>query len=83
MQWIADPVPHFPPQSDGDLVVDGVCVGSIATKIGLSQPTVTKHMGILADAGLVSHKKLKNWVFYKPNQDAIDESLKQVSEMLK
>lgn len=83
MQWIADPIPNFPPQSDGDLVNDGVCVGSIANKIGLSQPTVTKHMGILADAGLVSHKKLKNWVFYKPNHPAINNSLEQISELLK
>lgn len=83
MQWISDPLPHFKPQSDGDLVDDGVCVGSIATKIGLSQPTVTKHMGILADAGLVKHKKIKNWVFYKPDHDAIELSLKQVSKDLK
>lgn len=83
MQWISDPLPNFKPQSDGDLVDDGVCVGSIATKIGLSQPTVTKHMSILADAGLVTHKKLKNWVFYKPNPKAIDQSLKQISELLK
>lgn len=83
MQWIADPLPNFKPQSDGDLVDDGVCVGSIATKINLSQPTVTKHMGILADAGLVEHKKIKNWVFYKPNHQAIDKSLLQISELLK
>ncbi|MBL1241133.1 MAG: winged helix-turn-helix transcriptional regulator [OCS116 cluster bacterium] len=83
MQWIADPLPHFPPQSDGDLVDDGVCVGSIATKIGLSQPTVTKHMSILADAGLVTHKKLKNWVFYKPDQQAIEQSLADISELFK
>ncbi|NRB13978.1 MAG: winged helix-turn-helix transcriptional regulator [Rhizobiales bacterium] len=83
MQWISDPLPNFKPQSDGDLVDDGVCVGSIATKIGLSQPTVTKHMGILENAGLVSHKKLKNWVFYKPNSKAIDVAMKKIVEDLK
>lgn len=83
MQWIADPLPHFPPQSDGDLVKDGVCVGSIANKAKLSQPTVTKHMSILADAGLVTHKKLKNWVFYKPDQAAIEQALAQISKDLK
>lgn len=82
MQWIADPLPHFPSQSDGDLVDDGVCVGSIATKIGLSQPTVTKHMGILADAGLVTHKKLKNWVFYRPDHKAIKAAMEQISKDL-
>lgn len=83
MQWIADPLPHFPPQSDGDLVLDGVCVGSIANKIGLSQPTVTKHMGILADAGMVTHKKIKNWVFYKPDHQAIDAAMVKISKDLR
>lgn len=69
--WLLDPTAHFPPQRDGDLVKDGVCVGFITQKIGLSQPTVTSHMSILAEAGLVSHKKIKNWVFYKPDRRQI------------
>lgn len=69
--WLLDPTAHFPPQRDGDLVKDGVCVGFITQKIGLSQPTVTSHMSILADAGLVTHKKIKNWVFYKPDKQRI------------
>ena len=53
---------------DGDLVEDGVCVGFITQKIGLSQPTVTEHMQVLAEAGLVTSKRIKNWVFYKPDR---------------
>jgi DNA-binding transcriptional ArsR family regulator len=64
--WILEPKAHFEAQVDGDLVEDGVCVGRIVDKIGLSQPTVTSHMKVLADAGLVTSKKIKNWVFYKP-----------------
>lgn len=75
LEWILDPVPNFPPQQDGDLVEDGVCVGFITEKIGVSQPTVTNHMRQLADVGLVTHKKIKNWVFYKPNRDALHEAM--------
>ncbi|RBP53716.1 ArsR/SmtB family transcription factor [Arenicella xantha] len=71
MQWLVDPTAHFEPQVDGDLVEDGVCVGRIVDKIELSQPTVTSHMKILADVGLVSAKKIKNWVFYKPEPAAL------------
>ncbi|MFC4272690.1 helix-turn-helix domain-containing protein [Sneathiella chungangensis] len=71
--WILDPRKYFPPQRDGDLVDDGVCVGFITERVGLSQPTVTNHMNILADAGLVTQKKIKNWVFYKPDREKIDE----------
>ena len=71
IEWILDPERHFEPQVDGDLVIDGVCIGRIVDKIMLSQPTVTSHMKVLESAGLVSSKKIKNWVFYKPKRDVI------------
>lgn len=82
IEWILHPTTHFAPQVDGDLIDDGVCVGRIVDKIKLSQPTVTSHMQVLADAGLVSSKKIKNWVFYKPNRAAIAAMLKNTSERL-
>lgn len=82
LQWILEPTAHFPPQVDGDLVKDGVCIAFITQKIGLRQPTVTAHMQILADAGLVSAKQIKNWVFYKPNRPAIAEALAQIAGAL-
>lgn len=71
VKWLKDPTAHFPPQKDGDLVVDGVCVGFITKKIGLSQPAVTEHMQVLAEAGLVTSKKIRNWVFYKLDEQRI------------
>lgn len=71
MDWLTDPAAHFPPQRDGDLVADGVCVGFITDKTGLSQPTVTAHMKTLEAAGLVTSKKIKNWVFYKADRAAL------------
>ncbi len=82
MEWILHPKDHFEPQIDGDLVDDGVCVGRIVDKINLSQPTVTSHMQVLADAGLVSSKKIKNWVFYKPNRSALSSMLEDTSKRL-
>jgi len=82
LQWITSPKDHFPPQTDGDLVDDGVCVQSITEKIDLSQPTVTSHMRILEKAGLVSSKQIKNWVFYKPNAAYISAALGDLSKML-
>ena len=73
IDWLLDPSAHFPPQRDGDLVRDGVCVGFITDKTGLTQPTVTSHMKILESAGLVTSKKIKNWVFYKVDRTALDQ----------
>lgn len=69
--WILEPHAHFPPQRDGDLVEDGVCVGFITDKVGLSQPTVSAHMKKLSQAGLVRGKKINNWIFYKPQREVI------------
>lgn len=69
--WLLEPRAHFPEQRDGDLVEDGVCVGFITDKIGLSQPTVTSHMRALQDAGLVSSRRIKSWVFYRPRREAL------------
>lgn len=80
--WILNPKSHFTPQEDGDLIDDGVCVGFITEKIGLSQPTVTTHMKVLAEAGLVTQKKIKNWVFYKPDRKAIVSLQKKLAEAL-
>jgi len=73
MDWLLDPTAHFPSQRDGDLVQDGVCVGFITDKTGLTQPTVTSHMKILESAGLLTSRKIKNWVFYKAERDALDQ----------
>ncbi|MEN5018618.1 metalloregulator ArsR/SmtB family transcription factor [Erwinia sp. Eh17-17] len=81
--WLADPRSHFPEQVDGDLVEDGVCVGFITEKIGLSQPTVTGHLHYLSKTGLVTSKRIKNWVFYKLSHDRIDEASKILSEYVK
>jgi ArsR family transcriptional regulator len=71
LAWLKDPRAHFPPQVDGDLVKDGVCGVLIADKLGVSQPTVSEHMKILARAGLVRAKRIKQWTFYQRDEAAI------------
>ncbi|GKW02536.1 transcriptional regulator [Pectobacterium carotovorum subsp. carotovorum] len=81
LAWLADPRAHFPEQQDGDLVKDGVCVGFITEKIGLSQPTVTGHLQYLSKAGIVTSKRIKNWVFYKLVPERLDEATTVLSEL--
>jgi DNA-binding transcriptional ArsR family regulator len=71
LDWLKNPRRHFPPQVDGDLVTDGVCGLLIARKLRVSQPTASEHMKILAQAGLVRGKRIKQWTFYKRNEAQI------------
>src|SRR5436309_15486870 len=73
LHWLKDPVAHFPPQVDGDLVKDGVCGLFIAEKLGVSTPTVSEHLKILSQAGLVRSKRIKQWTFYKRDEARIKE----------
>jgi len=71
LEWLKDPRAHFPPQVDGDLVKDGVCGVFIAEKLGVSQPTASEHLKILAQAGLLRGKRIKQWTFYKREEKTI------------
>jgi len=73
MEWLRDPEAHFPPQRDGHLVADGVCSLLIAEKLAVSQPTCGEHLKVLSRAGLLRAKKIKQWVFYRRDEDRIRE----------
>lgn len=73
LEWLKDPRAHFPPQVDGDLVRDGVCGLNLARKMGVSQPTLSEHMRVLARAGLVRGKRIKQWTFYQRDERRIRE----------
>jgi DNA-binding transcriptional ArsR family regulator len=71
LAWLKQPRAHFPPQVDGDLVRDGVCGVFIAEKLRVSQPTVSEHLRILTQAGLVRAKRIKQWTFYRRDEKRI------------
>ncbi|HWX53043.1 MAG TPA: helix-turn-helix domain-containing protein [Verrucomicrobiae bacterium] len=78
LEWLKDPVGHFPPQRDGDLVRDGVCSVFIARKLRVSQPTASEHLRILSLAGLIRGKRIKKWTFYKRNEPGITKLKKLI-----
>jgi ArsR family transcriptional regulator len=71
LTWLKEPVAHFPPQTDGDLVKDGVCGLFITQKLGVSQPTASEHLRILCDAGFLTGKKIRQWIFYRRDEKEI------------
>ena len=82
LEWLKDPVRHFPKQMDGDLVRDGVCGVLIARKLRVSQPTASEHLKILSQAGLVRGKRIKQWTFYRRNEAGIKQFRKMVREKI-
>lgn len=71
LAWLKDPSAHFPPQRDGDLLEDGVCGQLIAEKLGINASTLSEHMRVLQGSDLVTAKRIKQWTFYRRNEDRL------------
>lgn len=48
------------------------CICDLTAPVGLSQPTVSHHMKVLADAGLVTRTQRGKWAYYAVVQPALD-----------
>jgi DNA-binding transcriptional ArsR family regulator len=77
--WLKAPRRHFQPQVAGDLVRDGVCGLLIAKKLRVSQPTLSEHMKVLRQSGLVTSKRIKQWTFYQRSEAGIRQLKRMVS----
>lgn len=62
---------------------DRVCACDLETLLGLSQPAVSHHMKILAQAGLVSCEKDGRWVFYRVNRPRFRELSQHLARFAK
>ena len=44
------------------------CVCNLTEPLGLTQPTVSHHLKVLTEAGLIEREKRGTWVWYSVNQ---------------
>lgn len=55
------------------------CICDLTEPLGLSQPTVSHHMKLLVDSGLVSRDQRGKWAYYRVNSEALDNIAAAVS----
>ncbi len=82
LEWLKDPVAHFRPQTDGDLIADGVCGALIAEKLGVSQPTASEHLKLLTQAGFLRSRRIRQWTFYQRDEVRIAAFTRSLAEGL-
>jgi DNA-binding transcriptional ArsR family regulator len=80
LAWLKDPHEYFAHQEHPLHV--GVCAGLIDERSGLSQSTVSAHLAVLQRAGLISSRRVGQWIFYKRNEDTIKEFLDHMHQGL-
>ena len=77
LRWLKEPSRHFASQEHPlDM---GVCASQFE-RCGLSQSTVSTHLATLQKAGLVSSRKIGQWVFYKRNEPVIEAFLTSIAK---
>lgn len=60
----------------------GVCAGKLAQRSGLSASTASAHLALLQSAGLITARKVGQWIFYARNEDVIARFLQRIQKDL-
>lgn len=55
------------------------CICDLTGPLELTQPTVSHHMKLLVDTGLVSRDQRGKWAYYRVNDDALDRMATAIS----
>ncbi|MFC6704435.1 ArsR/SmtB family transcription factor [Flexivirga alba] len=55
------------------------CICDLTEPVGLSQPTVSHHMRLLAEAGLVTREQRGKWAYFRLVGDTFDALRKAIS----
>lgn len=50
----------------------GLCICDLESALSLSQPTITHHVQVLREAGLITTWRIGRWVYCRRKEDALD-----------
>jgi ArsR family transcriptional regulator, arsenate/arsenite/antimonite-responsive transcriptional repressor len=70
------------PQGSSCCSTDEFCGCDLTTATGLGAPTVSHHMSVLVEAGLVSAEKRGTWVFYRVNPTALTRAVEELRALI-
>jgi ArsR family transcriptional regulator len=59
----------------------GKCVCDLEADLKLSQPTITHHVQVLRDAGLVRTEKIGRWLYCNRDEAALDRLAEWLKEL--
>lgn len=77
LKALADPVRLRLMSTVASYAGQEACVCDVSAGIELSQPTISHHLKVLREAGLLDSERRGSWVYYRINSEA----LQQLSEL--
>ena len=60
-----------------------LCACHLLEELHLSQPTLSHHMKVLCDSGLVVGRKEGKWMYYSISAEGMEEAVKALRELTK
>lgn len=72
MQWLKEPEKNFPANETSIPNHQGVCVGSIQEKAGLTQSTISTYLSNMERCGLLKMFRHGKWSYYSRNEKVVD-----------
>lgn len=58
---------------------DAMCACEIEATFDLSQPTISHHLRLLRQVGLVTAERRGTWIFYRLERERVDELVREMS----
>lgn len=83
LDWLADPLPRFGNQYSADPTLTGVCVSLIAEAMQIAQPTASRHVDLLRQAGFVRLTRAKGWTYVKRDEAVIAEFMTWLTQRVR
>ena len=59
------------------------CACELVDELAISQPTLSHHMKILCDSGLVAGRKAGKWMYYSISPDGAEIAMETLGELTK
>lgn len=73
LRLLDDPAGNFGHQESADPLATGVCMNLIAERLGLSQPTTSRHIELLRRAGFLRVRRQQKWSYCSRDEDALSD----------
>ena len=82
LRLLKEPKANFPDQMSADPEEVGVCMHMIAERVGLSPPTVTRHVDLLRQARFITVEKRHRWSYCARNEAELSDYHAWLGEVL-
>ncbi|MBD0422601.1 ArsR family transcriptional regulator [Streptomyces sp. TRM S81-3] len=73
LEWLKDPLAHFPQQRRADAVAHGVRTAHVAAKLGVPPRVAQAHLDLLVDLGLLRTLRVRRRTYYRRDEVRIAE----------